>query len=137
DDVRNREQVKYGFGLNVEQNLTPDVSVFARASWSDGRTATYTFAEVDRSVSAGASIRGSAWARREDTLGVGVARNALSQVHREYLAEAACGEILTVHLRQCVSGKAHAAGQSWARALAAPECRRSNVRISPRAALPS
>ena len=91
DDVRNREQVKYGFGLNVEQNLTPDVSVFARASWSDGRTATYTFAEVDRSVSAGASIRGSAWARREDTLGVGVARNALSQVHREYLAAGGLG----------------------------------------------
>jgi len=91
DDVRNREQIKYGFGVNVEQNLTSNVGVFARASRSDGRTATYTFAEIDRSVSAGVSVHGSAWARREDTLGVGVARNELSQVHREYLAAGGLG----------------------------------------------
>jgi len=91
DDVRNSEQIKYGFGLNVEQNLTSNVGVFARASRSDGQTATYTFGEIDRTVSAGVSIRGSAWARREDTLGVGVARNELSQVHREYLAAGGLG----------------------------------------------
>ena len=56
-----------------------------------GPTATYTFGEIDRSVSAGVSIRGSAWARREDALGVGVARNELSQVHREYLAAGGLG----------------------------------------------
>ncbi len=91
DDVRNREQIKYGFGVNVEQNLTSNVGVFARASRSDGKTATYTFAEIDRSVSAGVSVHGSAWARREDTLGVGVVRNELSQVHREYLAAGGLG----------------------------------------------
>ncbi len=91
DAVRNGEQIKYGFGVNVEQNLTPNVGVFARASRSDGKTATYTFAEIDRSVSAGVSVHGSAWARRKDTLGVGVARNELSQVHREYLAAGGLG----------------------------------------------
>ena len=57
----------------------------------DGKTATYTFAEIDRSVSAGVSVHGSAWARREDTLGMGVVRNELSRVHREYLAAGGLG----------------------------------------------
>ena len=91
DDVRNSEQIKYGFGLNAEQNLTPNVGVFARASRSDGKTASYTFAEIDRSISAGVSVQGSAWARREDTLGVGVVRNELSRLHREYLAAGGLG----------------------------------------------
>lgn len=89
--VRTREQVKYGFGLNVEQAVTTDVGVFARASWADGGSETYAFTEIDRSLSGGVLIKGSAWARGDDTVGVAFARNGLTTVRRRYLAAGGLG----------------------------------------------
>ena len=83
--VRTRDQNKVGLGLNVEQVLTADVGLFARAMWADGQTETYAFTEVDRSVSAGLSINGHAWSRATDTLGLAVAANLLSHTHRQVL----------------------------------------------------
>lgn len=91
DEVRTREQVKRGFGLNLEQAVSADVGGFARASWADGRTETYAFTEIDRSVSGGVLVQGRAWARAADRLGVAVARNGLSRVHRDYLAAGGLG----------------------------------------------
>lgn len=81
-----KESVKYGFGIGGEQNLSPDLGVFARASWNDGATETYAFTEIERSVSAGAALKGWAWKREDDTLGFALARNGLSRAHRDYLA---------------------------------------------------
>ncbi|HEY0335896.1 MAG TPA: carbohydrate porin [Burkholderiales bacterium] len=91
NDVRFTEQVKYGVGFNVEQSVTPDIGVFARASWADGRTETYAYAEIDRSVSAGVSIKGTRWSRPEDTVGLAFASNGLSHPHRDYLAAGGLG----------------------------------------------
>lgn len=86
NNVRTGEQDKYGVGFNLEQALSSDVGFFARASWADGKTETYAFTEIDRSLSGGLVIKGTTWARSQDTLGIAVARNGLSKVHREYLA---------------------------------------------------
>lgn len=86
NEVRTGEQDKYGVGLNLEQALSADVGFFARASLADGKTETYAFTEIDRSLSGGLLIKGNAWERSQDTLGIAVARNGLSKVHREYLA---------------------------------------------------
>ena len=86
NDVRTGEQVKRGYGVNLEQGLPADVGLFARASRADGATETYAFTEIDHSVSAGVSIKGSAWGRAQDTLGVAIARNGISSVRRNYLA---------------------------------------------------
>lgn len=81
-----KASVKYGFGIGAEQNLSPDLGVFARASWNDGATETYAFTEIERAVSAGAALKGRAWKREDDTLGFALARNGLSRAHRDYLA---------------------------------------------------
>ncbi len=52
---------------------------------ADGKTETYAFAEVDRSVSGGFSLRGDSWQRASDTAGFAVAANLLSGAHRTYL----------------------------------------------------
>lgn len=91
NDVRTGEQVKHGFGLNLEQAISNDVGVFARTSWVDGQTETYAFTEIDRSVSGGVLVKGSAWGRRQDSFGVAFARNGLSSVHRDYLAAGGMG----------------------------------------------
>ena len=89
--VRTGEQVKYGFGLNLEQAVSSDIGMFARASWADGGTETYAFTEIDRSVSGGVLVKGTSWARRQDSFGIALARNGLSKVHRDYLAAGGMG----------------------------------------------
>ena len=94
NQVRTGEQVKYGFGVNLEQAIMGDGGVFMRASWADGGTETYAFTEIDRSLSLGTSIKGSRWTRSQDTVGLALVRNGLSQVHRRYLAEGGKGFFL-------------------------------------------
>jgi high affinity Mn2+ porin len=82
---------KYGFYANLEQQLIPDVGLFARASWNDGQNEILSFTDVDRSVSGGLSIKGSFWGRPNDTIGIGGAINGLSAAHRDYLAAGGIG----------------------------------------------
>lgn len=92
--VRAGERVKTGFGVNLEQSLSPDVGAFLRASRADGRTETYAFTEIDRSVSGGVVAKGASWRRAEDTVGLAVVRNYLSDAHRDYLAAGGLGFFL-------------------------------------------
>jgi len=85
---------KYGFGLNAEQQLSQDVGIFGRYGWNDGKTETWAFTEIDRSLSGGISIKGLRWGRREDTVGVGAVRNYISDDHRAFLAASGYGFII-------------------------------------------
>jgi high affinity Mn2+ porin len=76
---------KYGFGLNTEQVITHDLGVFARLGWNDGASETWAFTEVDRTISAGLSLKGTSWQRPDDTFGFALIANGLSQVHEDYL----------------------------------------------------
>ena len=89
--VRTGERSKKGVGLNLEQQVTLQAGVFARAMWADGKTETYAYTEIDRSISAGTLVKGGAWGRAKDTAGVAVARNGLSAAHRDYLAAGGLG----------------------------------------------
>jgi len=91
DEVRTGEQVKQGFGLNLEQAVSDDVGLFVRASWADGKTETYAFTEIDRSMSGGVLVQGTSWGRGQDSLGIAAAHNGLSEVHSEYLAAGGLG----------------------------------------------
>lgn len=92
-DVR-RERDKHGWGLNLEQALTSDIGVFMRYSWNDGKSETYAFTEAERSLSGGLSIKGSAWGRGDDVVGLGFVQNGLSASHREYLANGGLGAFI-------------------------------------------
>jgi high affinity Mn2+ porin len=85
---------KYGFGLNLEQELTRDLGFFSRAGWDDGRTETWAFTEIDRTVQAGFSLKGTSWSRPEDILASAIAVNGLSPDHRAYLAAGGVGFII-------------------------------------------
>lgn len=84
-NTRQSHQVKYGLGVNVEQELTDDTGTFFRAMWSDGGSETHAFTEVDRSLAAGISMKGTQWKRADDTLGLSVMVNAISADRRRYL----------------------------------------------------
>lgn len=83
--VRNRERIKYGIGINLEQALSDDLGFFLRAMKGDGRTETLAFTETDGSLATGLSQKGSPWGRAQDTMGVGYIRNTLSNARRRYL----------------------------------------------------
>jgi high affinity Mn2+ porin len=86
--------LKYGFGLDFEQELKKDLGCFARAGWNDGSTESWAFTEIDRTVSAGISLKGSTWKRPDDTVGIAVVINGLSPDHRDYLEAGGYGFIL-------------------------------------------
>jgi len=87
---------KTGYGLNLEQPLADggDTGLFLRLGWQDGKTEDFAFTEVDRHASAGGQLSGAHWARAEDRLGVAVALEGLSNVHRDYLASGGSGFLL-------------------------------------------
>ena len=88
------QRLKGGAYLNVEQTLTNDIGVFARASWNDGHNEILSFTDIDRSVSTGISIKGSAWNRPKDTVGVVGAINGLSEAHHQFLAAGGLGLLI-------------------------------------------
>ncbi|MGO9706433.1 MAG: carbohydrate porin [Limisphaerales bacterium] len=82
---------KYGFGLNLEQELVKNVGVFSRLGWSEGQNEAWIFSDVDRTATLGLSVKGESWHRPDDTLGVGGWLNGLSGVHQRFLAAGGTG----------------------------------------------
>jgi high affinity Mn2+ porin len=85
---------KYGFGLNLEQEITHDIGAFARYGWSDGKTEAWAFTQIDRSLSGGLSLEGRLWRRPTDHIGIAAVRNYLSGDDRSFLAAGGMGFII-------------------------------------------
>ncbi|MEY9406480.1 hypothetical protein ABH989_000946 [Bradyrhizobium ottawaense] len=58
-----RGRTKVGYVVNLEQAITEDVGLFGRWSWNDGKSETLAFTDINRSLSAGLSIKGTKWGR--------------------------------------------------------------------------
>jgi carbohydrate-selective porin OprB len=86
-DVRGGEKIKHGIGFNADQAVGRDAGVFVRAMWGDGKTETYAFGEVDRSLSLGGVLTGQRWGRAQDTVGAAYIAHFLSADRRNYLAK--------------------------------------------------
>ena len=82
---------KYGFGLNVEQEIVKNMGVFSRVGWSDGRNEAWVFSDADYAASLGVSIKGEQWHRPNDTYGLAGVFNGISKVHQEFLAAGGTG----------------------------------------------
>lgn len=85
--TRRNGTLKYGFGLNVEQEVAQDLGVFGRLGWNDGKTESFAFTAIDRLATAGVSIGGRRWRRPFDTVGAEFTINGISGVHALYLAD--------------------------------------------------
>jgi high affinity Mn2+ porin len=92
--TRQGTRVKYGFGLNLEQQLTAHCRVFARAGWNEGRYESFAYTEVNQTAAAGAQWSGTAWKRRADKAGIAAVWNSISGDHRRYLELGGSGLLL-------------------------------------------
>jgi high affinity Mn2+ porin len=83
-DVR-QYRSRLGASVSLEQPLTDDVGLFARIGKAQGDVETYEFTDINRSVAIGTSIKGSAWHRPNDVIGVAAIDNAISTSFQQYL----------------------------------------------------
>jgi high affinity Mn2+ porin len=74
-----------GVSLNLEQQVSENWGLFARAGWADGNIEPWDFTDIDRTVSGGVSISGKQWSRPDDTIGIAGVVNGISGVHAAFL----------------------------------------------------
>jgi high affinity Mn2+ porin len=86
--------LKYGFGVNAEQEFTESIRGFLRAGWNEGQHESWDYTEVDETVAFGGDLRGTLWDRPHDKLGVAFVVNGISRNHREYLGLGGLGFVL-------------------------------------------
>ena len=86
--------VKYGFGLNAEQELTPNLRIFGRFGWNEGQHESFAYTEVDQTIELGGDYSGHAWSRPNDKLGLTFVTNAIKKDHQTYLRLGGLGFLL-------------------------------------------
>lgn len=92
--TRRQGRHKYGFGLNFEQEITPQVGIFGRLGWGDGRNESFAYTEDDRTVELGLFTKGDQRHRRNDRAGVVFVANGIVTAHQQYLALGGLGFLL-------------------------------------------
>ena len=83
-DMVRHWNMRPGVSLNLEQQVTGDLGVFARAGWADGKLEPWDFTDIDRTLSAGVSLSGKQWGRPDDRIGIAGIINGISSVHEEF-----------------------------------------------------
>jgi hypothetical protein len=85
---------KYGFGINVEQNLARYVTAYARWGWDNGKTESFAYTEVDSTFNQGVGVNGALWHRKQDRAGIAFVSNGIKKDHQVYLADGGLGFLL-------------------------------------------
>jgi high affinity Mn2+ porin len=80
-----RTTVKYGIGLNFEQELTPNLRAYGRFGWNEGQHESYAYTEVDQTIAVGADYNMQAHGRPLDKIGLTYVTNAIKRDHQNYL----------------------------------------------------
>ena len=80
-----------GVSLNLEQQITEDLGVFARAGFANGDIEPYDFTDVDRTAAAGLSLTGKQWGRPDDSVGVAGVINGITKIHQGFLNDGGLG----------------------------------------------
>jgi len=74
-----------GLSVNLEQQVSADLGVFARAGFANGDIEPYEFTDVDRTVAAGLALSGKKWGRPDDTFGLAGVVNGITGAHQAFL----------------------------------------------------
>ena len=85
---------KYGFGINLQQNLARYLTAFARFGWDNGKTESFAYTEDDQTFAEGLGADGAWWHRKQDRAGLAFVSNAIKKDHQNYLADGGLGFLL-------------------------------------------
>jgi high affinity Mn2+ porin len=70
--------LNYGFCMNTEYELAKGVGAFSRLGWNAGQTPDWSYADVQKTGTAGLSVNGDFWHRPNDTAGLAGIVNGIS-----------------------------------------------------------
>jgi len=85
------DRCKYGFGLNWEQEVARNVGVFSRLGWNDGREEGWAYTDANWTASLGLSVKGEAWHRPDDTVGLAGDISGASRAQQKFLEAGGLG----------------------------------------------
>ena len=83
-----------GVSLNLEQQVTETLGVFARAGWNDGNLETWDNTDINRTAELGVSINGKLWGRADDTVGFAGVVNGISSNFEAFLNAGGLGVLV-------------------------------------------
>ncbi len=86
--------VKYGFGLNTEQEVTDSLRLFARFGWNEDQHESFAYTEVGQTILFGGDCNGHSWRRLNDKVGAAFVSNAIKRDHQNYLHFGGLGFLL-------------------------------------------
>ena len=89
-----RRMSRTGGHINIEQEVTDTLGLFARAGISDGAIEPYDFTDIDRTVAIGGTLNGKSWGRPDDRIGLAAVVNCISQAHERYLGAGGIGVLV-------------------------------------------
>ncbi len=89
-----RPNSRSGIGMNLEQELTPDLGLFARAGLANGNVQDYEITDIDRTFSIGLSQSGRPWGRPDDTFGIATVVSNISNAHQAYFNAGGLGVVI-------------------------------------------
>ena len=78
-------RTRNGLSVNLAQQLSPDLGVFARGGKAGGNVEAYEFTDVDQTLSLGFSLKGRRWNRPDDTVGLAAMVNGISAERERFL----------------------------------------------------
>jgi high affinity Mn2+ porin len=87
-------QSRPGVSVNLEQQVSETVGVFARAGWADGNVEPWDFTDIDDTLQGGVSLSGKQWGRSDDTWGIAGVLNGISASHAAYLQDGGTGILI-------------------------------------------
>lgn len=93
DAVRSYQSTS-GVSLNLAQQVSDTVGVFARAGWANGNMESWDNTDIDRSVQLGVSLNGKRWNRPDDTIGIAGVLNGISAPHQAYFNAGGLGIVI-------------------------------------------
>jgi high affinity Mn2+ porin len=83
-----------GASLGLEQQLSSDLGVFLRGGLAGGDVEPYEFADIDHTIAAGASMKGSRWGRPNDAWAIAGVIDGISRIHQQFLNAGGTGILL-------------------------------------------
>jgi len=93
-DTERNGAVKYGFGLNTEQEVTDGLRLFGRFGWDEDQHESFAYTEVGQTIEFGGDYNGQSWHRANDKVGVAFVSNAIKRDHQNYLHYGGLGFLL-------------------------------------------
>src|SRR6476619_2605936 len=83
-----------GIGGNLEQQITHDLGIFARAGIANGNVQDYEITDIDRTFTVGLSQTGKPWGRPDDTFGLAGNVNTITKAHQAYFNAGGLGIVI-------------------------------------------